>query len=1398
MYQGKISGPQEDCSISIDFRSDGDWGGEQGMSGDYDLSVGPSGHYGGIDIWGYHSSYQVVPGCFPYAAEPVPENLTKGDPIQVIKGNVVHQETDIWIPAPGMGLSLKRFYDSTPGIAGGELGPQWRHTYDWSVFRYRKDFKSNDNPPEITSLWVARIRHADGHPYELHYEGGSNWWGVGEGEARWYGYGDVANSDFRLDTGSGADYHFNSNGYLVAIADDWDNSVSLVYTNVAGKIRLKRAEHSNGQFLDLGYTLDRVSRVDTPDPGFYLLYDYNAWGFLTNATRVSDSGSTRRSYEYSTPTNGLLSRRLNALGQAVDYSYTNLPSGESRGIRSVVAGSFLDMTMEHNTTGNYTTVTFDRGDSHQVYRYEYDPRNLRIVRTMGPDTNIVVTRMHHPWRLDVEYERVDDLRTGEWIETVRRHDGRRHLQSEAVGFGMPAADFWSYEWDPENDRLDTAVDPEGNLIDFGYTNGLLSSVGVFDPGSGYHATTLHRGTNGLVTSVENANGTRVRYAYDAYGFATSVVPEVGPVAFMKHSRLGHLREVSLPGDGGRRTTRFFSDQLGRVTNVVYPNGLSEAFFYDATGNLTNHVDTAGRLTTYAYAPMRRLASVSRINGDATNTIGFNYDKQFNTLKIVDAAGRAVEAYVFDAQDRPIIVTNVEGQAMTIQYRIGDFVDRVTRFDGSQVTYDYDDNGRLSKAIYPGATHNFSYFKNGLLKTLSSPSGTITRRYDGANRLTSETVNPSGGSASAVSYTYMPAGQVSNAVSVAGTNVYTYDAAERATGISASGDTFAYTYDDKNGLAASLALGSSGVTASYEYDVLDRITQLAWRDASNSVLRSFDYTYDNAGMITSITREGGERIDYAYDGLDRLVGETHLSPSDSVLSEEAYTYDAVGNRLRKAHGDMNALSRHGSSGNRVDGWSAGGTGTVAFVHLSGYSGVDSEDPWQQNEFTMGYEVAGSAPRPGCTVFYLDGNAHQSGPAGVSSAEGMTVPDPSGNPLHVTNAVVLGTVTNCTYGHDAAGCVTQIVFSGENYARTTDLEWNSLYQVTAASVNGSLAERYTYDGLGRLASISDGTTTRHMVYDGMHVVGEVDSAGALRKRYTYGPGIDNLLAMTLYGGETNTYYFLTDHLGSVSALVDADGRIVEQYRYDAWGRVTVYDDAGNPIMASQYNNRHLFQGREYSWSTGLYNFRARWYDPITGRWLSKDPIGISGGLNQYAFANNNPVNFRDPFGLYQTKTRNLFLLTLHHMNPFNMDGSLNSQFAAGWTLMMGDAELAGNLSGYGQLDEECAGEGWKRAYWGAVGLSAAAISVPAGQMLWQGGTAAYNLFTTPMGGFISAEYHAVNFAWNYPALARLAPFAYPALVAFVGGFSQAPPRMPGSWSELWWSQAGDAVFDTVSEM
>jgi len=251
--------------------------------------------------------------------------------------------------------------------------------------------------------------------------------------------------------------------------------------------------------------------------------------------------------------------------------------------------------------------------------------------------------------------------------------------------------------------------------------------------------------------------------------------------------------------------------------------------------------------------------------------------------------------------------------------------------------------------------------------------------------------------------------------------------------------------------------------------------------------------------------------------------------------------------------------------------------------------------------------------------------------------------------VTNDYTLGTGnrlvswgTNGSALYDTAGNTTNLVFHD---GRGLDLQWYEKYQLTSVSSVSSAVE-YSYDILGRRISRfvvppSGGSPSavEHYVYDGHQVVADLDGNGDITRSYTWGPGIDNLLALTIHPPAPNTenvtpktYFALKDHLNSVLALADENGNISESYEYDAWGNVlSIKDGSGTVLSQSEIGNRYLFQGREYDFTTGLYYFRARWYSPETGRWLSKDPIGIAGGLNLHVFCENNSVNFVDPWGL-----------------------------------------------------------------------------------------------------------------------------------------------------------------------
>jgi len=108
----------------------------------------------------------------------------------------------------------------------------------------------------------------------------------------------------------------------------------------------------------------------------------------------------------------------------------------------------------------------------------------------------------------------------------------------------------------------------------------------------------------------------------------------------------------------------------------------------------------------------------------------------------------------------------------------------------------------------------------------------------------------------------------------------------------------------------------------------------------------------------------------------------------------------------------------------------------------------------------------------------------------------------------------------------------------------------------------------------------------------------------------------------GAGYTPYYYHADGLGSITGLSDATGTMVQTYGYDAFGQVTATGGISQPFM---------FTGREYDAETSMYFYRARYYDPVVGRFVTKDPIGFGGGVNLYNYAGNNPQNFIDPFGL-----------------------------------------------------------------------------------------------------------------------------------------------------------------------
>ena len=182
-------------------------------------------------------------------------------------------------------------------------------------------------------------------------------------------------------------------------------------------------------------------------------------------------------------------------------------------------------------------------------------------------------------------------------------------------------------------------------------------------------------------------------------------------------------------------------------------------------------------------------------------------------------------------------------------------------------------------------------------------------------------------------------------------------------------------------------------------------------------------------------------------------------------------------------------------------------------------------------------------------------------------------------------------------------------------TWDFE-NRLTQAVNPSVGTTT---FKYDPFGRRIQKSGPLGTTNYLYDRMNLVAEIDSSGNVLARYTQRKGVDQPLAQLRSG---TTSYYEQDGLGSITSLSNAAGAVAETYTYDSYGKPTA--------STGTLTNPFQYTGREFDTETGIYYYRARYFDPTAGRFLNQDPIRFGGGANFYAYTRNNPVARIDPFG------------------------------------------------------------------------------------------------------------------------------------------------------------------------
>jgi RHS repeat-associated protein len=626
---------------------------------------------------------------------------------------------------------------------------------------------------------------------------------------------------------------------------------------------------------------------------------------------------------------------------------------------------------------------------------------------------------------------------------------------------------------------------------------------------------------------------------------------------------------------------------GRLSRALGP-GSSVIYRYETTG-LQNRSDELGpggvaRYTTYDAAGRPAKLRVSLYpyytRGDS---VRYDYDVLNRTRHQYDPAGNVT---TFDYDSVTTRVTDAKGQAYTATTNALGWV--VSRRDpGNRV-------------------ESFGYDRAGNLTSYTNRRGqTVTYGYDELNRLRWRDAD-----GQRTTYDADLAGTVSasaNAESVDSVRVTPYDPAAHTAAMThvsrrAGARYQLQTSSAMDGMLLSVRLNTPGTGYAATYWMGD---YGYYNDTARRFRGVCAFASDTDCAITNAFNAPWTHVAYASEtGLARaqLIGfaqDTVVSTGDSITYRRAtlaetlgvrFTRDGINRVARRTNlaGDSVRAFRYDRMGQLVA-WGD----TVARITQDCYY-----DQSLLQEFCRDLPYSEGVKGES---FTYDAVGNRTSAGAVLEA---------GNRLRAYGGF--------SFDYDADGNLTHKYRTGFDQ----QLSWNSLGQLVQAVTNGQTAT-YGYDGGGRrVRKTVNGVVTRYL-YNGAHRVADLDGSGNVLAEYTYYPGTDRPHAMRVNG---SLYYFLADGPGNVVGLVDAYGSLVNEYRYGPFGEAeTVRETVAQPFR---------FTGRELDAETGLYYFRARYYDPLVGRFVSEDPLGLKAGLNVYAYLGNDPVNGRDPSGMQQS--------------------------------------------------------------------------------------------------------------------------------------------------------------------
>lgn len=1099
------------------------------------------------------------------------------DPVDVGSGAWISDTTDLSLGAQDpLGLALTRSYNSNARYSNGSgLGFGWSHNYDIRANR-RSSVKAGlgatntyQAAPFFAALAVAR-------DFGSNHTTAKEWataclainWSVDQLK-----YKSVAISK-GLQT---MEFIEMPNGNFIPPA-----GVNMTLVKVgAAQFDLTQRHGSTMRFNSAG----RAEVVTSPY-GKTQNFTYSG----SNLTKVKDAYARELIFSWAA---NQISSVTDSTGRSIGFAYS---SGNLTGVTDPEG-----KTMNYGYDGDRRVIWVKDAMGRTTVENEYDAKSRVIVQRNQGDVNKTYN-IYYSGFCNIEEDPEGGKKThyydarGRLLGTENAlgnvdfssYDG----QDRRTFYSSPTFDSTFYSYDSENNMTEVTDSLfRTSYYDYDVTN----QLSVYTDNKGGETSYTYNPQHSVLTVTDQLSNA-ITYTYDGNG---NVETEKGPT---------------------QNTTTFGYDGWGQLNKITYEDGNFQSFTNNARGDRTESKDPEGRITSFTFNARRQnltstLAAVGGVSASSTQT----YDDAGNLATSTDPNGN-LTSYSYDALGKPLVTTMAAlpagANVITNIYNSRDLLESSSNSNANSIAYEYNSAHRLIASVDPlNRRTEQKYDPNGRLTEVKDPLlrvtkqrwndvGEMDRDTDGLNRNANYQYDDNGNRTVVENRrgkSFVNAFDASNRLQTlttpgGKTTTTTYfDDGQLHTVTEPSLQQTTFGYDDRNFISTKTdALG----TISYDYDKsgLPKTTSAA----GGNILR----TYDARGRLKSFQNSDGDLIQYEYDPAGNLKKVIYPDPSIWV----AYEYNARnllskvidwGGRETLYHydklGRLEEIVNHNETKTQFSRTAVGEVTGIKESHdgkLFSYLRFERDAAGQIKSRFAAPIVGSGFHHPAFTAAYDDDNR-------------------------------LTTVNGQAVSHDADGNMTSGPISPDSAPQ--NLTYNARNQMTTAP-----GFFYTYDAEGRRTTITDSSSIIREITDPSGVFTrtlvreKTDTSVAPqtvnKTYYVYGLGL--LYEVNETGEATNYHY---DQVGSTLARTNDSGAVIGRADYSPYGLIArTTGDMDTPFL---YNG----QFGVISDANGLLYMRARYYSPYLMRFINPDPIGFSGGMNWFAYADGNPISSSDPFGL-----------------------------------------------------------------------------------------------------------------------------------------------------------------------